>query len=214
MPTPVSIQKGLWVFFAVTLLGTFTAPLINSTSINNSGTTTSTVAIINTATIGNLTVTSTANLPGTLTATVPVFTTGNLTVTSTANIQTLNAFVAANFLALSATGTSSLTTVSSTSVTIGSGTAITKFLSTTLTVDPQSIGIGSTTSSPVTLTGAALNDTVVIGKTGDWGGTSSTVQVSGSVTSANTVTVYFTNGSSTAAVNPTGMTLKVDLVTP
>lgn len=95
-------------------------------------------------------------------------------------------------------------------LTIGSGTAIDKHLSTTASINASSVAGGAATSSNVTVTGAASGDVVVVGLSGDWGGTSSTMKISGSVTASNTVTMYFVNSSSTA-LDLSGSTYRLDV---
>jgi hypothetical protein len=78
------------------------------------------------------------------------------------------------------------------------------------TVDANSLGSGGATTSLVTVTGASTGDTVEVGLTGSWAAPSSSVRVVGSVTAADTVTLYYVNTSSTA-VNLTSAVYNVEV---
>lgn len=73
---------------------------------------------------------------------------------------------------------------------IGGGTAILKHLSTTATWDPGNLIAAAQTSTTVTLTGAALGDEVTCSFSLDL----QLLQLTGYVSSANTVTVILQNG--------------------
>lgn len=107
---------------------------------------------------------------------------------------------------LSVDGTSTLTgavtqsgaLVLSSTLKVGStnGTAIDLLKLTTATINPDSIGNGSATTSAVTVTGASSGDFVEVSVGG--GSVTSSVVVTGEVTAANTVTLTFQNTSSSA----------------
>jgi hypothetical protein len=91
-------------------------------------------------------------------------------------------------------------------LTIGSGTAIKKHLSATLGWTPGTVNTGSIRSVTVTVTGAVVGDTVAVG----FSQTIGTCQITGAVTSANTVTVVISNltGSN---FTPSSGTVRVDV---
>ena len=74
---------------------------------------------------------------------------------------------------------------------IGGGTPLLKHLSTTATWNPGNLADGTQTSTTVTLTGAALGDEV----TCSFSLSLQLLQLTGYVSSANTVTVVLRNGS-------------------
>ncbi len=90
---------------------------------------------------------------------------------------------------------------------IGSGTAITKHLSSTTTWDPGTVADGAVASTTVTVTGAALGDTVAVGLSV---AVVAGVVISGAVTSANTVTVTAFNHSGGNWIPGSG-TLRADI---
>lgn len=90
-----------------------------------------------------------------------------------------------------------------------SGTAIDKHVKVATTIDADSIGNGSVTSSVVTATGASVGDSVYITRLGNWGASSSTINIFG-VAGSNAVTLYFQNNSSTA-VNLSEAVYNVDV---
>lgn len=94
--------------------------------------------------------------------------------------------------------TATATTLAATTIAIGGGTAIDKVVAVTASIDPNSLGNGAGTSTLVGLSGAAVGDTVVIGRSGSWASPSSSVSVVGSVLATDVVTLYFQNGSSSA----------------
>lgn len=96
------------------------------------------------------------------------------------------------------------------SITIGSGTSIDKYLSTSSSINADSIVTGQSTSSVISLSGVSAGDTVSVGLTGDWSAPSSSVRVIG-VPSADAVTLYFYNTTGTS-VNLTPSTYIVDVV--
>ena len=102
----------------------------------------------------------------------------------------------------------------SSSIRVGaSGTPIDLIKVATTTVDANSLSNGGATSSVITVTGASLNDHVSVGLTGSWAAPSSSAVVSGSVTAADTVTIYFKNTSSTA-VNLTDALYVIKVTSP
>lgn len=99
-------------------------------------------------------------------------------------------------------------------LTVGStGTPIDLIKVATTTVDAASLGNGGATSSIITVTGASLNDHVSVGLTGSWAAPSSSAVITGSVTAADTVTLYFKNTSSTA-VNLTDALYVIKVTSP
>lgn len=89
---------------------------------------------------------------------------------------------------LARTGTSALNITGN--VSINAGTAITKHLSGTATWNPASLANGARESIAVTVTGAALGDTVAVGFTT---AVPAGMIITGQVTAANTVTVTLYN---------------------
>lgn len=168
---------------------------------------------------GNVTVTGTASLLSTLAvssnATIggTLGVTGNTTVTGTASLLSTLAVTGASTFA-SSLGVTGALTVTSTSnligaVTIGGGTAIDKHIKASATLNVEAIGNGSVTSSPITATGASVGDSVFVTRLGNWGASSSTINIFG-VAGTNTVTLYFQNNSSTA-VDLSEATYNVDV---
>ncbi len=122
---------------------------------------------------------------------------------------------------LSVDGTSTLTgavtqsgalTLSST-LKVGStnGTAIDLLKLTNATINADSIGNGSVTTSLVTVTGASTGDFVSVSYGG--GSPTSSVVVTGAVTAADTVTLTFQNTSS-SAVNLGNATYQILMISP
>lgn len=95
----------------------------------------------------------------------------------------------------------SVAAASVTTLSIGSGgTAIDKIVRTTATVDVSPIPAVSATTTPVTLTGASVNDDCdVTVLSGDYLSTTSTGRVSCRITATNTATVYFLNTAVTSS---------------
>ena len=91
-------------------------------------------------------------------------------------------------------------------MTIGNGTAIAKHLSGTVTYDPASIANGAQQTTTVTVTGAALGNTVVASFTLDLQG----IQLTGYVSAANTITVIFQNNTG-GAIDLASGTLRADV---
>ena len=148
---------------------------------------------------GNVVVGGTLNVAGgvvNVSSTSYSETIGNLTVTGTSSF----------------TGTMTTGFVSSTSLSIGGGASVDRWMFASSTFDTDSIAIGSATTSLVTVAGAVSGDSVMIGLNGDWSSASSSVRVSGSVTAANTVTIYLQNVSSTSATNLSSTKLNVDVI--
>jgi hypothetical protein len=90
-------------------------------------------------------------------------------------------------------------------VAIGDGTPIAKYLSSTLTWDPVSLGNGAGTSVTITVTGAAVGDPVTVGHTGV---VRDKLMLYGNVTSENTVTVTLYNQTG-SSYNVSSGTLRV-----
>ena len=89
---------------------------------------------------------------------------------------------------------------------INGGTAITKHLSGTATWDPARVGANSQVTTTVTVTGAAIGDTVAVGFSQNLQG----MQLTGYVSAANTVTVVLRNGTAGALDLASG-TLRADV---
>lgn len=89
---------------------------------------------------------------------------------------------------------------------IGGGTPILKHLSATKTWDPGNLAAGAQTSTTVTLTGAALGDEVTCGFSLDL----QLLQLTGYVSSANTVSVVLQNGTA-GAIDLASGTLRVSV---
>lgn len=92
-------------------------------------------------------------------------------------------------------------------VTVGSGTAITKVLSATATLDFASTGSGAVDDKTITVTGAAVGDTVAIGVPN--GSVTATSEFSAWVSATNTVTVRF---SPKATEDPASGTFRATVV--
>jgi hypothetical protein len=92
------------------------------------------------------------------------------------------------------------------SVTIGSGTAITRVLSATASLDFGSIAANSYADLTLTVTGAAVGDTVAIGVVN--GSVPADVSFFAWVNATNTVTVRAANNSSTTARDPASGTFR------
>ena len=88
---------------------------------------------------------------------------------------------------------------------IGGGTKIAKHLSGTATWNPPDVLDAAQTTTTVTVTGAALGDTVAVGFSLDLQG----MQLTGYVSSANTVTCVLRNGTG-GALNLGSGTLRTD----
>lgn len=89
---------------------------------------------------------------------------------------------------------------------IGAGTAIAKHLSATAAYDPPSVAAGAQTTTTVTVTGAALGDTVAVGFSLDLQG----MQLTGYVSAADTVTAVLRNGTA-GAIDLASGTLRADV---
>jgi hypothetical protein len=92
------------------------------------------------------------------------------------------------------------------SLTVNSGTAITKILSATATLDFGSVAANSFADLTITVTGAALGDTVSIGVPN--GSLLNDISFFGWVSATNTVTVRCSNVSSTTARDPASGTFR------
>lgn len=110
--------------------------------------------------------------------------------------------LAAGVAAIVAT-VATFTTLNTTTLKVGSGGSVMDgSYRTTLTVDPASIALGSSTTSAVTLTGAVAGDhCAAVATSGDLSLATTTVRLT-CVTGTDTATVNYFNASSTAAVNP------------
>lgn len=103
-----------------------------------------------------------------------------------------------------------VTALSVSSLTIGGGTAITKVVRATANVDVQSMAANGTTSTNVTLTGAAVGDECVVSVTaGDYLSTTSTGLVACRISATNNALLIFRNTSSTAAFDAGASTFSV-----
>lgn len=89
---------------------------------------------------------------------------------------------------------------------IGGGTPILKHLSTTATWNPGNLAAGAQTSTAVTLTGAALGDEVTCSFSLDL----QLLQLTGYVSSANTVTSLLVNNSA-GAIDLASGTIRVSI---
>jgi len=114
----------------------------------------------------------------------------------------------------STVGATTRSTGAFTTLTIGSsgGTAIQKVLSTTATLDFLSTAANTCSDLPVTLTGAALNDSVILGvPTGSM--TAAVGHFTGWVSATNIVSVRFCNTSSVITpVDPLSGTFRVTII--
>jgi len=85
-------------------------------------------------------------------------------------------------------------------IAIGGGTAMDKVLRTTVTVNPNSLAAGGSTSTVLALTGVATADHCLVNSTsGDLAGTTSTAQISCRFTATDTATIYYYNATGTSA---------------
>lgn len=140
--------------------------------------------------------------------------TGNVAFTGTVTAASFSGTVIAAAGTLTGTTlatnvvTSSLTSLGTLSaLTVGTGgTAILKHLSATKTWDPANIGAAAQDTTTITVTGAALGDTVAVGFSLDL----QLLQLTGYVSAANTVTVVLQNGTG-GAINLASGTLRADV---
>lgn len=129
---------------------------------------------------------------------------GALTVSGVAVVITSDARLHSQSHDHSAAGDG--TALAPVSIAIGGGSPITKHLSGTATWDPGSIANGAQTTTSVTVTGAAVGDTVAVG----FSVTQLTMILSGYVSAPNTVTVIMLNFSGAARDLASG-TLRADV---
>ncbi len=94
---------------------------------------------------------------------------------------------------------------------IGGGTVITKHVRTTASVNVNSIAAGGSTSTNITLTGAAVGGQCTANSTaGDLISTTSTLAgLPCRITATDTATVYFYNATATSAFDPGTSTISV-----
>jgi len=92
------------------------------------------------------------------------------------------------------------------SLVVGSGTAVTKVLSATATLDFGSIAANSYADLTITITGAAVGDTVSVGFPN--GSITDDLVFSAWVSATNTVTIRCANNSSTTARDPASGTFR------
>lgn len=99
---------------------------------------------------------------------------------------------------------------SSGALSLGAGTSIDKHVRATVTVNPQSISAGGSTTTVVTLTGASTGDHCLVNSTsGDLLSTTSTAVLACRITAADAATVYYYNATSTAAFDAGSSVLSV-----
>lgn len=126
----------------------------------------------------------------------------NTLVTSTiafvaVTVTTLTVGGASTFSSpIQANGGINASSVSSTALVVGQGTSISKHVSSSFTIDPSSIGGSQTTSSVLSLSGAATGNSVFITAPSVW--SASPVIARGRVSASNQVTIDFVNASSSA----------------
>jgi hypothetical protein len=125
--------------------------------------------------------------------------------------DTTMAVCAESNISLHVSSAGSSLAVSSGGVQIGSnGTAITNILSATASLDFGSIAANEFADLTITVTGAAVGDTVALGV--PHGSTITDVNFSGWVSAANTITVRATNNSSTTARDPASGTFRATVI--
>lgn len=124
--------------------------------------------------------------------------------------QVLSAGIAAIVATVGTFTTLNATTGILTTLKVGSsGSTMDGSYRTTLTVNPDSIALGSSTTSAVTLTGAVAGDHChVVATSGDLSIATTTVRLT-CVTATDSATVNYFNASSTAAVNPGSSVLSI-----
>lgn len=100
--------------------------------------------------------------------------------------------------------------------TLGSnGTAIDFIGYASSTIDVDNLTASSNTSTDITVTGATVGDSVEVALPAAWTGNATTsINVYGNVSVADTVTLHFVNGSSTAAHNLTSADYGVTVTSP
>lgn len=91
-------------------------------------------------------------------------------------------------------------------MTLGGGSVVKKFLTGTATWDPPNVAAGAQTTASLTVTGAALGDTVVVSFDKDL----QAMRLSGYVSAANTVSVVLANGTA-GAIDLASGTLRADV---
>lgn len=123
---------------------------------------------------------------------------------ATAGAGSLDMHEAGNLGARLATG--ALQLQSGYGLEIGAGTKIAKHLSATKTWDPSNVAAAAQTTTTVTVTGAAVGDTVALGFSNDL----QALMLTGYVSAANTVTVVLYNGTA-APVDLASGTLRADV---
>ena len=115
--------------------------------------------------------------------------------------KTVNAIIAA----LSGSIAGAVITLS-----IGGGTVITKHVRTAAVINVNSMAAGQSTSSRITLTGAAVGDTCLVAVTvGDYLSTTSTGRVGCKILVAATADLFFSNATPTAAFDAGASTFSV-----
>lgn len=96
-------------------------------------------------------------------------------------------------------GNTAMTNLAATTITVGtSGWPIDFVGHATTTIDVDSLSAGAATSVNLNLSGISAGDSVRVGLLGSWAAPSSSVVVTGSVTSTNQYILYFQNTSSSA----------------
>lgn len=128
----------------------------------------------------------------------------NTLVTSTiafvaVTVTTLTVGGASTFSgAVQANGGINASSVSSTALIVGQGTSVSKHVSSSFTINPDSIAGSQATSSVLSLTGAATGNSVTVTRPASWNQTTSTAIISGYVSATNQVTLMFINASTSA----------------
>ncbi len=150
----------------------------------------------------------------TLTATTATIATGTINTATIGALTATSSLVAYNGTigALNASSTLITPSLSASSTVLGTGgTAITGRYRATLAVDPQSIAAGGSTTTVVTVTGAATGDHCEVATTaGDLWSTTSTAILSCRA-GTNNATVNYYNATSTAAFDAGASTLTVQV---
>lgn len=143
--------------------------------------------------------------------------TAPFSVASTTNVANLNAsslngatFANPGTIGTTPAAITGTTITANTSLTINGGTAVTKILSNTAVLDFASTAAGTATDLTITVTSAALGDTVSIGV--PHGSTVAAGDFSAWVSAANTVTVRFCNNQLVSALDPASGTFRATVI--
>lgn len=127
-----------------------------------------------------------------------------------AGVLSAGVIAAAVFVTLQAATINATTYVSTTQMIVGQGTPVNKIVSNTLSVNPDSLGAGQSTTTNITMTGAAIGDSCQATVTaGDLLSPTSTAMIACRISSAGVGTITFYNATPTSAFNAGTSSLRV-----